>query len=259
MSERDNNDDLKNLLSGAAAFNRNEQPVKPLLERLAREGQSPDALFVTCADSRIDPNLIMQASPGDLFILRNIGNLVPETASPDTSVMASVEYAIGALGVKTIVICGHSDCGAMKAVLSGKDMSAMPHAKHWLSNAEPSLRAFNHGELSVCDLHEDLPPHDCLSQINVVTQFENLLTYPMVREGVESGTLRLVGMWFDIANARVEFFDAEQRKFVPVDRTEMMEHKAHPRTLAAAALGSAVACATWDGVFDAAINVVSQI
>lgn len=224
MSEVENNDDLKNLLSGAAAFNRDEnKPHKPLLERLARDGQSPDALFITCADSRIDPNLIMQARPGDLFILRNIGNLVPETASPDTSVMATVEYALGALGVKTIVICGHSDCGAMKAVLSGKDLSSMPHAKHWLSNADPSLKSFNKGELSVCDLSEELPPHDCLSQINVVTQFDNLLTYPMVREGVENGTLRLVGMWFDIANTRVEFFNDKQRKFLPVDGAEALE------------------------------------
>ena len=242
---------LDPLLEGAAQFNESESdPVRPLLERLAREGQTPDALFITCADSRIDPALIMQSQPGDLFILRNVGNLVPNASSSDTSVMATVEYATGALDVRTIVICGHSDCGAMKAVLSGKDLSAMPHAKVWLTHTDPSLRGYKYGQDAV-HFAPDLPEADKLSQVNVVTQFENLLTYPSVREGVEAGTLRLVGMWFDIGNASVSVYDAATKRFSPVNRAEVQEHKQHPRTAIAAALGSAVACATWDGYFDA--------
>lgn len=252
-------DDLQNLLNGAAEFNRHEsKPVRPLLARLAREGQSPDALFITCADSRIDPNLIMQAQPGDLFILRNIGNLVPVTQSADASVMATVEYAIGALGVKTIVVCGHSDCGAMKAVITNKDLTTMPHAKQWLANAARSVEEYQNGHDQVV-FHEDLPDHDCLSQVNVVTQFENLLTYPVVRDGIENGTLRLVGMWFDIADATVEVYDAQKKAFVSIDIEEVKDHKEHPRTAVAAALGSAVACAAWDGCFDAALTAAMMI
>lgn len=252
-------DDLQNLLNGAAEFNRQEsKPVKPLLARLAREGQSPDALFITCADSRIDPSLIMQSQPGDLFILRNIGNLVPTTESADASVMATVEYAIGALGVKTIVICGHSDCGAMKAVISNKDLTAMPHAKQWLANADKSVAEYKNGHDQVI-VSEELPEHDCLSQVNVVTQFENLLTYPVVRQGIEHGTLRLVGMWFDIADATVEVYDAQKKTFVPIDSKEVKDHKDHPRTAVAAVLGSAIACATWDGCFDAAMTVAMMM
>ncbi|MBC8135368.1 MAG: carbonic anhydrase [Fibrella sp.] len=252
-------DDLRNLLNGAAEFNRHEsKPVKPLLERLAREGQSPDALFITCADSRIDPNLIMQAQPGDLFILRNIGNLVPVIGSADASVMATVEYAIGALGVNTIVVCGHSDCGAMKAVISNKDLTTMPHAKQWLANADKSVEEYNLGHNQV-NFHGDLPEHDCLSQVNVVTQFENLITYPVVRDGIANESLRLVGMWFDIANAKVEVYDAQKRAFVPVDTDEVMYHKTHPRTAIASTLGSAIACAAWDGCFDAALTAATMM
>ncbi len=250
-------EELGDLLNGAASFNREEsKPVKPLLERLAREGQSPDALFVTCADSRIDPSLIMQSQPGDLFILRNIGNLVPKVNSQDSSVMATVEYAIGALGVKTIVICGHSDCGAMKAVMSGKDLSTMPHAQAWLAHAQESVTEYENGHEHV-RFEADLVEHDCLSQVNVVTQFENLLTYPIVRQGIENETLRLVGMWFDIANAKVEVYDAQRKTFVPVDKQEVQEHKQHPRTVIASALGSALACAAWDGAFDVVSTATS--
>ncbi len=253
-------DDLKDFLQGAAKFNDTESlPIKPLLERLAREGQTPDALFMTCADSRVDPLLIMQAKPGDLFILRNIGNLVPKVNGKDTSVMATVEYSVGALGVKTIAICGHSDCGAMKAVLSHKDLSSMPHAQEWLSAASRSVENYENGGYDQVVFEEELPEHDKLSKINVVTQFENLLTYPIVREGIEQDTLRLVGMWFDIGNATVEVYDPASKTFCPVDQDEVSEHLKHPRTAAASVLGSAVACAVWDGHFDMAITATTAM
>ncbi|MBC7806905.1 MAG: carbonic anhydrase [Akkermansiaceae bacterium] len=252
-------DDLKEFLQGAAKFNDTESlPVKPLLERLAREGQAPEALFLTCADSRVDPLLIMQAQPGDLFILRNIGNLVPKINSKDSSVMATVEYSVGALGVKTIAICGHSDCGAMKAVLSKKDLTEMPHAKEWLAAAEQSTANYENGYDQV-QFESDLPEHDKLSKVNVVTQFENLLTYPAVREGIEKNTLRLIGMWFDIGNATVEVYDPTRKTFIPIDQEEVEDHKKHPLTVTASVLGSAVACAAWDGHFDAALTAVTMI
>lgn len=207
---------LNNIIAGAAKFNGGaSEAVKPLLERLARDGQTPDALFITCADSRIDPVGITQTQPGDLFILRNIGNLVPNKDSDDSSVMAAVEYSTGALGVKTIVICGHSDCGAMKVVLADKDLSAMPNAKDWLTHAAPSMNGYKNGQDDV-QFAPDLPEADKLSQINVVTQFENLLTYPAVREGIEAGNLHLVGMWFDIGNAQLSMYHTDSKRFVPI-------------------------------------------
>ncbi len=209
-------ENINNIIKGAAKFNEQaSQRVKPLLSRLARDGQTPEALFITCADSRIDPVFITQTEPGDLFILRNIGNLVPSMDSDDSSVMAAVEYSTGALGVKTIVICGHSDCGAMKVVLAHKDLSTMPNAQDWLMHAEPSTRGYESGQTDVV-FAPDLPEADKLSQINVVTQFENLLTYPAVRDGIEAGNLRLVGMWFDIGNATLNMYDAETKRFEPI-------------------------------------------
>ncbi|MBC8143605.1 MAG: carbonic anhydrase [Armatimonadetes bacterium] len=209
-------EDLNNIIAGAAKFNAQaSHEVKPLLERLAREGQAPDALFITCADSRIDPVNITQTKPGDLFILRNIGNLIPKANSEDSSVMATVEYSTGALGVKTIVICGHSDCGAMKVVLADKDLSTMPNAKNWLMHADPSTQGYKNGQDDVV-FAPGLPEVDKLSQINVITQFENLLTYPSVREGIESGNLRLVGMWFDIGNAQLSMYNADTKRFTPI-------------------------------------------
>jgi len=221
-------EDSSNIIKGAAQFNeRASRLVRPLLKRLADDGQTPDALFITCADSRIDPVNITQTLPGDLFILRNIGNLVPSIESEDSSVMAAVEYSTGALGVKTIVICGHSDCGAMKAVLAGKDLSTMPNARDWLTHAEPSTYGYKNGQ---DDVHfaSDLPEVDKLSQINVVTQFENLLSYPSVRQGIEAGNLNLVGMWFDIGNATLNIYDTEQKQFVPITSENADEHQTTP-------------------------------
>ena len=233
-------EDLTDLLNGVAQFNEVEsQPVKPLLERLAREGQTPDALFITCADSRIDPVFITQSMPGDLFILRNIGNLVPLVASGDASVLATVEYSLGALGVRSIVVCGHSDCGAMKAVVSRKDLTTMPHAKEWLTHADASVREYENGHAQV-RFADDLPEHDKLSQVNVVTQFENLFSYPIIRQGIENETLRLVGMWFDIANAQVNLYNAEEKMFVPASHAEIEKRERDPSvTLQAAAVAAA--------------------
>jgi carbonic anhydrase len=223
-------EELQKLLEGAAKYNRSGSvPVRPLMEQLARDGQRPGALFITCADSRIDPVAITQSQPGDLFILRNIGNLVPAKEAPDHSVMATVEYAIGVLKVKTIIVCGHSDCGAMKVVHQKADLSGLPTAKSWLENSNQSVKEFEAGDDDICK-GKDMPEHDCLSQVNVITQFENLLTYPLVKENVESGNLRLVGMWLDLANTNVEIYDDSEHSFVPVDKMEIEEYIASDET-----------------------------
>ena len=182
--------------------------VRPLLEQLARDGQHPQQLFITCADSRVVPNLITSSGPGDLFCVRNIGNLVPRfDAEADASVGAAIEFAVDILHVKTIVVCGHSDCGAMLATL---DSSARPGSRlhNWLRHAEPSLTEFTANE-SVFDASKtnNLPRNEQLCLVNVNRQLDNLRSYPSVAEALDAGELTLVGMYFDIAAAQLYLVD----------------------------------------------------
>ncbi|GAB2986721.1 SulP family inorganic anion transporter [Saccharothrix stipae] len=199
--------DADPMIRGMREFERTTAPlVRPFLAELASRGQRPRQLFITCADSRVVPNLITTSGPGDLFCVRNIGNLVPPDG--DDSVGAAIEYAVEVLAVETIAVCGHSDCGAMKAVVQG---STRPGTQlhRWLKAVEPSLIRFHTGE-------SDLPAVERLAVANVAQQLDNLLAYPSVREAVATRSLRLVGMYFDISAARVYLVDPERDGLKPV-------------------------------------------
>ncbi|MCY9784516.1 bifunctional SulP family inorganic anion transporter/carbonic anhydrase [Nocardiopsis sp. EMB25] len=193
--------------------------MRSVMSRLAH-GQYPTALFVTCADSRVVPNVITSSGPGDLFTLRNVGNLVPPSGtSGDGSVGAAVEYAVTVLGVPSIVVCGHSHCGAMKALLEGAHTDAeeagTTHMCRWLANAAPSLARIDVPESPP----ESTPTSETLCRLaraNVEEQLGNLMSYQVVRERVESGTLTLTGMYYDLETARVHLLDAETGRFSPV-------------------------------------------
>ncbi|MEV2277247.1 bifunctional SulP family inorganic anion transporter/carbonic anhydrase [Nocardiopsis sp. NPDC049922] len=193
--------------------------MRSVMSRLAH-GQNPTALFVTCADSRVVPNLITASGPGDLFTLRNVGNLVPPSGTPgDGSVGAAVEYAVTVLGVPSIVVCGHSHCGAMRALLEGAHTdtaeTGTSHMCRWLANAGPSLARLD----AAPDLPEGPPTTETLcrlAQVNVEEQLGNLMSYEVVRERVESGTLTLTGMYYDLETARVHLLDAATGRFTPV-------------------------------------------
>ncbi|MFF4990225.1 SulP family inorganic anion transporter [Streptosporangium saharense] len=195
------------LLAGAREFHRRTAPlVRPFLHAMARR-QDPSHLFITCADSRVVPNLITASGPGDLFTVRNIGNLVPRwgSAPRDDSVMAAIEYATGALGVRTITVCGHSGCGAMAALLAGGDRAAgLPSLGRWLRHGDHSLARFDADSgLEGLEEGEGTGPLDRLCRTNVIQQLENLRTIPRVDELVRQGRLELVGLYFDISAARV--------------------------------------------------------
>ncbi|MFD9699686.1 SulP family inorganic anion transporter [Lentzea sp. NPDC059081] len=201
------------MLLGMHEFERRSAPlVRPFLHELAVRGQRPQQLFITCADSRVVPNLITTSGPGDLFCVRNIGNLVPMASADDRSVGAAVEYAVEILNVSTIVVCGHSDCGAMKALVQGS-ASRGSHLHSWLRNAEPSLIRFHAPTSPGC---ADLPVADRLAVANVAQQLDNLLGFPSVREAIAAGTLTLKGMYFDISNARVYLVDPDRNGLEPV-------------------------------------------
>ncbi|RVX43217.1 carbonic anhydrase [Nonomuraea polychroma] len=190
------------LTAGAREYHRRTAPlVKPIFSELARK-QQPTHLFITCADSRIVPSLITASGPGDLFTVRNIGNLVPRRGSEphDDSVVAAIEYATQVLGVHTITVCGHSGCGAMAGVLSaGVQAGSLPGLRRWLRHGNHSLATFIETEGG--RLHSGAL--DVLCRVNVQQQLENLRTYRKVDEQVRAGKLELVGLYFDIATARV--------------------------------------------------------
>ncbi|WP_280264759.1 bifunctional SulP family inorganic anion transporter/carbonic anhydrase [Nocardia wallacei] len=193
--------------------------VQPMMNRLA-DRQSPKTLLITCADSRIVPNMITASGPGDLFVVRNIGNLVPphqqSTPPADTSVAAAVEYAVVMLGVEDIVVCGHSSCGAMTAALAGAP-EGLPGLHGWLELARPSVERLGTSDstpqLSPPPDDESTSPIDELSRHNVLQQLDHLRSYPAGATAEREGKLRLAGMYFDIATAHV--FLVEDRQLQP--------------------------------------------
>ncbi|CAM5626145.1 carbonic anhydrase [Streptomyces purpurascens] len=160
--------------------------------RKLAEGQYPEVLFITCSDSRVIPALITGARPGEIFELRNAGNIVPPYGRPGASgEAATIEYALEVLGVQDIVVCGHSHCGAMGALKSGDDLSGLPGVDAWLRIARPELT-------SVLETAPDDPSLPEVSQGNVVNQLAALRSYPVVRQRLDSGRLRLHGWYYEV-------------------------------------------------------------
>jgi len=176
-------------------------------------GQEPVALFITCSDSRVVPSLLSLASPGELFVVRNVANIVPpssEDATTDTSVASAVWYALEVLKINDVVVCGHSGCGGIKAALGG----APPYRplQRWLEPASRAVAAWReHGPLDAT-----FPDFDQVSQISALQQLENLETYDYIRAKVESGALGLHAWWFDIPTARLLAYSKESRRYVPI-------------------------------------------
>ncbi|MEU4197790.1 SulP family inorganic anion transporter [Kribbella sp. NPDC026611] len=191
----------RSMLEGIREFEASADQLRPMLAKLAADGQRPEQLFITCADSRIVPNLITTSGPGEQFCVRNIGNLVPPNGSNSNSVDAAIEYAVEVLGVRSIVVCGHSHCGAAAAALEA-DVLDGSGLQNWLRHLEPSVRR----TLAMPDIIDPatgtkLVPADKLSVANVAVQLENLRTFPCVLKAEEEGRLELIGLWFDIGAA----------------------------------------------------------
>jgi carbonic anhydrase len=212
---------VRKLLQGIVDFRERMLPrYAERFRELARQ-QAPDALFITCSDSRVVPDLLASTDPGELFVVRNVGNLIaPATAegvsTGDLSEASAIEYAVLVLKVNDIVVCGHSSCGAMAAVLAGGGVPGAPNIAKWLHHAATArFRLENEGPLDA-----GLPPADQLSQINVLIQLEHLMTYPIVRDKVAGGELHLSGLWFSIGKGEVSAYERDRRSFVAIDRAE---------------------------------------
>ncbi|MDG9717382.1 SulP family inorganic anion transporter [Streptomyces sp. DH24] len=195
------------LARGISAFQRHTAPlVRGELARLAREGQRPSQLFLTCADSRLVTSMITSSGPGDLFVVRNVGNLVPLPGeeSGDDSVAAAIEYAVDVLRVRSITVCGHSGCGAMQALLNSEPGGARTPLKRWLKHGRPSLErlAGDAGDRPRLAVRE---PDDAVEQLclaNVVQQLEHLRAHESVARAVREGALELHGMYFHVGEAQ---------------------------------------------------------
>jgi len=203
---------MEKIISGLKEFkNKSYDQRKELFETLAN-GQSPEVLLITCADSRIDPNLITQSEPGDLFICRNAGNIVPPYGDVIGGMTASIEFGVAALGIEHIIVCGHTDCGAMKGAMKPESLGALPSVASWLSYTRAAIAAVEgrHGEL--CEDH--LPE---VTEQNVLLQMTHLRTHPAVAAKLASGEVEIHGWVYDIAAGTVRAYDEEKHSFVPVE------------------------------------------
>lgn len=205
---------LSSIVDGFKRFRRDVFPEQEELFKKLATAQNPRAMFITCADSRIVPELITQSSPGDLFVTRNVGNVVPPYGQMNGGVSTAIEYAVVALGVRHIIICGHSDCGAMKAVLNPQSLEGMPTVKGWLRHAEVA-RTVVEQNFARCDCGQE---HlELLTEENVVAQLNHLLTHPSVAARVASGQLFIHGWVYNIETSEIIAYDAESGRFLPLD------------------------------------------
>lgn len=205
---------MHELLKGIRQYESEERPKYAGRFSELASGQSPHTLFLGCSDSRVVPSVLTATGPGELFVVRNVGNLAPALVGDGLSgtppaVIAAVAYALDVLGVRDLVVCGHSSCGAMRAVLDGP--IADPHIARWLEAAQPALHAWRVSGA----MNPALSELDQLSQWSTRLQLEHLRQYPSVRRHLEKGTLRLHAFWFDIADGRMLAYDEGERCYRP--------------------------------------------
>jgi carbonic anhydrase len=208
---------MQRLIEGVHRFQRERfGQYRALFKKLSRQGQRPETLFITCSDSRVLAELITQSQPGDLFVVKNIGNIVPPaTVTGDTnSTAAAIEFAVQTLQVSDIVVCGHSQCGAMAALMAGhSDRKAMPHLCQWLELAAPVRRAI---EKEYPHLTGEAERLRAAEEENTLFALENLQTYPCVQDRLADGSLHVHAWFFNIATAELYAYDPEGKQFEPL-------------------------------------------
>jgi carbonic anhydrase len=198
---------MKNLFPGLRKFSETVYPNhQPLFESLS-QGQTPHTLMITCSDSRIDPNMVTQTAPGELFVVRNAGNIVPPFGSSQGGEEAAIEFAIEGLKVSNIVVCGHSKCGAMAALGEKVDLTQLPSVKSWLNHASATRRRIRdrQHECSVNEVVEE----------NVLVQIDNLKTHPSVSAALRSGRIHIYAWVYHFEHGTVSVYDPKNKKYVP--------------------------------------------
>lgn len=207
---------MNRIIKGLNEFHNNYfNSHREMFEQLSH-GQAPEILFITCSDSRIDPNLLTQTNPGELFIIRNVGNIIPAFGTLNCGEGAGIEYAVYALGIKNIIVCGHSHCGAMKGLLQvGSLAEEMPLVYDWLKHHAEATRRL------VLDNYKDYKGEKLLRltiEQNILTQIENLETYPLIRARLHSGQLNLHAWFYEIEAGEIFAYNASQGEFLPLEK-----------------------------------------
>lgn len=210
---------MNSLIQGIATFQGSVFPgQRQMYQQLVRDGQHPSALIIACADSRVAPEHITQAGPGELFVCRNAGNIVPPASDVVGGVSSAIEYAVVALGVRDIVVCGHSDCGAMKGLMNRDLLKRMPAVAAWLRHADAAERI-------VCEAYPEgmdaRDRHHALALENVVVQLANLRTHPSVAAALAKGALRLHGWFFEIETGALLAYDGASGRFRPLAEADL--------------------------------------
>ena len=201
---------MERVLKGLVRFQKKVFAKKEKLFASLSKQQNPSVLFITCSDSRIDPSLLTQTDPGDIFIIRNAGNLIPTYGAAIGGSTATIEYGASVLQVKDIIVCGHTDCGAMKGLLHPEKLQELPAVKAWLQHAETTVRIVKDhcthlkgDELFAAAIRE-----------NVLVQLDHLRTHPAVATRLRQGDLRLHGWVYSIGTGEVWVYDSEKKDFV---------------------------------------------
>jgi carbonic anhydrase len=199
-------------------------------EQLGQKQQTPFALFITCSDSRINPNLITSTEPGDLFLLRNAGNIVPPYGAVIGGESATIEYAVSVLKIRNIIICGHYHCGAIKALMNPEQMQDLPAVRRWCSHAEATRRI-------VKDRFQELTPAEqetLAIETNVLMQIDNLRTHPSVAAGLARRSLYIFGWTYRIETGEVMAYDPAEARFLPLGDQEPSPYPIVPQLSCAA-------------------------
>jgi len=208
---------MRKLIQGIMEFRRQKRADYAETFATLALGQNPDVLFIACSDSRVAVNVFASTDPGDMFVVRNVGNLIPPCdvdgrSLADESEASAIEFAMMKLEVGHIIVCGHSDCGAIKALVAGRANIGPPNLRAWLRHAEPGLAAAKKS-----GAEQDV---SAVSKRNVLAQLEHIRTYPAVRERIERGAVQLHGLWFDIRQAEVYYYESGLDTFVAIDEAE---------------------------------------
>ncbi len=207
---------LQEYAQGNQLFRTYFKKNKESLLELVKSGQSPKALFIGCSDSRVIPDLMVQSNPGDLFVIRNVGNFVPPY-KPDEDFHATasgIEYAVSVLKVREVIICGHTHCGACQHLYEEIEDPSLIHTKKWLELGESAKKS------AILSLGNDAPLDALLrltEKLSVVKQIENILTYPNVKRKFENGNLHIHGWCYDIETGKIEYYDADSYEFLPLN------------------------------------------
>lgn len=208
---------MKKLVNGIVHFrNNNKTDYCNKFSQLA-ERHDPDALFIACCDSRVVPNIFASSDPGDLFVMRNIGNIIPpyHKKASDASVHTTIEFALKNLNVTDVIICGHSECGAMQAVIKQNTDNLIINT--WLEHAQPAYARLMKNPSEKNSL---ISPCNQLSQINVLQQVNHLKTYPIIQEALAHKKIRIHGWWFDLTSADVYTYNESAESFVIIDEQQ---------------------------------------